>query len=62
MPRGPVPVRLLRGDGRVESWTATAAVETAHEIELLRAGGVLPAILRRELNKDNHHCQEPTPP
>jgi len=65
VPRGPVPVRLLRGDGRVESWTATAAVETAHEIELLRAGGVLPAILRRELNHnddDHHHRQELTTP
>ena len=50
-PRGPVPVRLLRADGTTATWTATAAVETALEIELLRAGGVLPAILRRELNQ-----------
>ena len=48
-PRCAVPVRLVRRDGTSEAWTATAAVETAHEVELLRAGGVLPAILRREL-------------
>jgi aconitate hydratase len=52
--RGEVPVQLLRRDGTSERWTATAAVDTAHEIELLRAGGVLPAILQREL------AQEPT--
>ena len=38
--------------GPARSWTATAAVETALEIELLRAGGVLPAILRRELRQE----------
>ena len=48
-PRCAVPVRLLRRDGTSEAWTATAAVETAQEVELLRAGGVLPDILRREL-------------
>jgi aconitate hydratase A / 2-methylisocitrate dehydratase len=37
--------------GRIEAWTAIAAVETAHEVELLRAGGVLPAILRRALKR-----------
>ena len=48
-PRAGVRVRLVRADGSIEEWTATAAVETAQEVELLRAGGVLPAILRREL-------------
>ena len=48
-PRGPVSVRLHRVDGRIESIMATAAVETTFELELLRAGGVIPAILQRTL-------------
>ncbi|WP_144631067.1 aconitate hydratase AcnA [Bordetella genomosp. 13] len=48
-PRVDIPVRLLRGDGRVESFLARAAVETQLETELLRHGGVIPAILRQTL-------------
>ncbi len=44
-----VPVRVLRADGRVDSFHATAAVETQLEIELLRAGGVIPSTLARML-------------
>ena len=46
-PRGPVAVRLLRADGSVQTLAATAAVETEFELELLRAGGVIPSILQR---------------
>jgi aconitate hydratase len=46
-PRGPVPVRVLRADGSVLRFAATAAVETEFELELLRAGGVIPSILQR---------------
>jgi len=47
--RGTVPVRIVRHDGTVEALAATAAVETALEIALLRQGGVLPAILEKTL-------------
>ena len=47
--RASVTVRIVRGDGAVATFAAQAAVETAFEVELLRVGGVLPAILRREL-------------
>ncbi len=46
-PRAPVPVRILRADGRVEDLTATAAIETSLEVETLRQGGLLPLILKR---------------
>ena len=62
-------VRSPNRDGTIEAWTATAAVETAHEVKLLRAGGVLPAILRRELastmattTDEAPTLEEPTPP
>ncbi|TAH45080.1 MAG: aconitate hydratase AcnA [Betaproteobacteria bacterium] len=48
-PRGRVPVRILRKDGRVEMVECTAAVETRLEVELLRKGGVIPAILHKHL-------------
>jgi len=48
--RAAVPVRLLRADGRVEAFAATAAVETQLEIDLLRAGGVIPSILQERLS------------
>jgi len=46
-PRGAVPVRVLRGDGRIEAFDAIVAVETHLEVELLRNGGVIPMILAR---------------
>jgi aconitate hydratase len=45
----PVTVAIRRNDGCVTRFVAHAAVETALEAELLRAGGILPYILRREL-------------
>ncbi|WP_454726727.1 MULTISPECIES: aconitate hydratase AcnA [Cupriavidus] len=48
-PRCAVPVRIVRADGQVAAFAATAAVETRLEAELLRQGGVIPAILRKTL-------------
>ncbi|MFT3720601.1 aconitate hydratase AcnA [Pseudorhodoferax sp.] len=48
-PRAPVAVRVLRADGRAEPLAATAAVETQLEVELLRQGGVIPAILKKTI-------------
>jgi aconitate hydratase len=48
-PRGPIPVTIRRSDGRVEVIEAIAAVETQLEVELLRAGGVIPSTLQRML-------------
>ncbi len=48
-PRAAVPVALHRADGRVERFDARAAVETQLEADLLRQGGVMPAILRKTL-------------
>lgn len=44
-----VPVRIVRAAGRIESVSATAAVETRLECELLRSGGVIPLILQKNL-------------
>ncbi len=51
-PRIAVPVRVLRGDGSVEDVPAVAAVETQFEVDVLRAGGVIPTILRRTLGQN----------
>ena len=48
-PRCAVEVRLHRKDGRIETVRAQAAVETQLEVELLRAGGVIPSILQQSL-------------
>jgi len=50
-PRGRVEVVVLRADGRATTIAATAAVETRLEADLLRAGGVIPHILRRALEE-----------
>ncbi|MFT3955791.1 MAG: aconitate hydratase AcnA [Piscinibacter sp.] len=44
-----VPVRIVRRDGRVEAFTATAALETLLDVTLMRHGGVIPYILHRHL-------------
>jgi aconitate hydratase len=44
-----VPARILRVDGQVEEMQAIAAVETQFDVDVLRAGGVIPTILRRTL-------------
>jgi aconitate hydratase len=47
--RAQVPVRIVRADHSVQAFTATAAVETGLEVELLRVGGVIPSILKQAL-------------
>src|SRR5690606_2632445 len=49
VPGGTVAVLIRRANGNVLSFTAHAAVETALEIELLKAGGILSYILSRAL-------------
>ncbi|HEY6134950.1 MAG TPA: aconitate hydratase AcnA, partial [Rubrivivax sp.] len=46
-PRCTIPVRVVRTNGRVEHIDARAAIETQLEVELLRAGGVIPSTLAR---------------
>jgi aconitate hydratase len=41
-----VPVAIHRRDGSVEGFAAVAQVETALELSVLRAGGIIPLILR----------------
>lgn len=51
-PRCTIPVRIVRSDGSVETFDATAAVETQLETELLRRGGVIPSILHKTLERE----------
>jgi aconitate hydratase len=46
VPRANIPVTIHRNDGRVEHFEAAAQVETALELQVLRAGGIIPLILR----------------
>lgn len=48
-PRSAMNVTLHRASGRTQDIQAVAAVETRLEVELLRAGGVIPFILSRAL-------------
>ena len=48
-PRAGIAAAIVRNDGTEEPFTATAAVETGLECELLAVGGVIPLILRRTL-------------
>jgi aconitate hydratase len=48
-PRCRVPVRIVRADGSSLALETTAAVETQFEVDLLVAGGVIPAILRQTM-------------
>ena len=57
-PRSTVRVQLQRQGGRMEIFEAIAAVETQLEVDLLRAGGVIPLILQQTLQA---HSPEPTP-
>ena len=50
-PRAAIPVSILRADGSVAHFTATAAVETQLEVELLCNGGVIPLILKKTLRE-----------
>lgn len=50
VPRGEIVVTIQRVDGKAEELLATAQVETQAEVELLKAGGVIPSILKKTLN------------
>jgi aconitate hydratase len=52
-PRRAIRVRVRRADGGVESFEATAAVETRLETELLRHGGVIPHILQNTIARQS---------
>ncbi|MFK0386863.1 aconitate hydratase AcnA [Agrobacterium sp. NPDC090273] len=45
-PRCPIKITIKRHDGSAVTFEATAAIETGAEINILRAGGVLPLILQ----------------
>ena len=60
-PRCEIPVRVLRTNGPIESFKATAAVETQLEAELLRAGGVIPSILKKNLPQASASTAASTP-
>jgi aconitate hydratase len=47
VPGGVIIVSIRRAGGGVETFATHAAVETALEVELLKAGGILPYILKR---------------
>ncbi|WP_297839745.1 aconitate hydratase AcnA [uncultured Roseibium sp.] len=49
LPRQEMTMKWKRSDGTVCDVAARAAVDTRQEIELLRAGGVLPSIIKRSL-------------
>mgnify|MGYP000175542765 CR=1 FL=1 len=51
-PRCVVPVTIRRVSGESETFTATAAIETGLEVEILRGGGIIPLILRRVTNAE----------
>jgi aconitase A len=48
-PRAPVPVRITRAAGGEIRFDAIAAIETSLEVEILKAGDMLPYILSRSL-------------
>lgn len=50
-PRREIVVGILRANGSLVSLSATAAIETNAEVEILRAGGVLPLILERLIGR-----------
>lgn len=57
-PRCAVHVSILRANGKVESLTATAAVETQLDVDLLRKGGVIPSTLQRMLAEHRQDTPE----
>jgi hypothetical protein len=52
-PRSRIPVRILRATGDSEAFGAAAGIETSLEVDILRAGGILPLILQRATSA--HH-------
>jgi len=56
-PRAAIPVALRRAaTGEALAGTATALVETAREVALVQAGGMIPMILRRALEASRTAC------
>jgi aconitate hydratase len=51
-PRSPVAIRILRAGGDALDLQTIAAVETQFEVDLLKAGGVIPRILRDVIRAD----------
>ncbi len=45
-PRAAIPVAIRRADGGTTEGTASALLETAREVALIRGGGMIPTILR----------------
>ncbi|MFD1212966.1 aconitate hydratase AcnA [Arthrobacter sp. GCM10027362] len=58
-PRAGIAAAIIRADGSEQAFTATAAVETGLECELLAAGGVIPMILRRTLAQNRNRATAP---
>jgi aconitate hydratase len=58
-PRAPVPVRVVRPDGTVVVFTAAAAVETSLEVAQLKAGGIIPYLLRRVMARADGSINQP---
>ena len=58
-PRCTIPLALRRAaDGNTETGTATALLDTAREVSLIQAGGMIPTILRQALSL-TRFAQEP---
>jgi aconitate hydratase len=49
-PRGRVRIRIHRAYGECACFDVAAAIETSLEVETLKAGGMLPMILHRQMN------------
>ncbi|GMA20017.1 aconitate hydratase AcnA [Arsenicicoccus piscis] len=57
-PRCPVSVVLKRPDGSRTELTLTAAIETSAEVDLLREGGAIPAILSTVTSRNDQDAAE----
>ncbi|HXH04184.1 MAG TPA: aconitate hydratase AcnA, partial [Candidatus Competibacteraceae bacterium] len=60
-PRCTVPVRIVRADRTINALETVAAVETQFEVELLKAGGVIPSILRQTMASSERRGENPVP-
>jgi aconitate hydratase len=59
VPHGKVPVVLRRAaSGELVAGTATALLETAREVVLIRSGGIIPMILRQALAAPGHDIRQ----
>jgi aconitate hydratase len=50
-PRCDVAVHLHRANGKLETFSAVAAIETQLETDLLKHGGVIPYILHKTISE-----------